>query len=189
MTEPIRDARRFFTHDEAGDAYTDFKDKPDHLHSYIKHTHNGTTHTHVLGCRIHYGKPSWKCPECQAAEVEREADHRDSPSPDFEFPADWTPEMRAAGAALLGFINPTTDPAVVKRRRIAWEGFEQGRKFEHRWCLQPIDAERLAEAIGNLTRQDETLTLYERYRRWSSMPYHERAEAEIAEYERLRAKS
>ena len=43
-------------------------------------------------------------------------------------------DMEAAEAAHVGFVNPTTDPAEVERRRIAWDAFEQGRAFEHRWC-------------------------------------------------------
>jgi hypothetical protein len=41
------------------------------LHPVFRHTHNGTTHDHHMGCGVHYGKPSWKCPECQSTDPAR----------------------------------------------------------------------------------------------------------------------
>ncbi len=48
-------------------------------HPFIAHTHDGLTHAHAFGCGVHYGKPSWKCPECQA--IERQAALAASPPP------------------------------------------------------------------------------------------------------------
>jgi hypothetical protein len=46
---------------------------------------------------------------------------------------EWGADERAAAEALLGFVNPTTDPAEIERRRITWDAFEQGRDFERRF--------------------------------------------------------
>jgi hypothetical protein len=52
-----------------------------------------------------------------------------------------------AAEALLGFINPTIDPAEIERRSIVWAAFEQGRKFEHRWCPAAQEAPAPVELL------------------------------------------